>query len=388
MRVGESFSRATLADGQVRRILSAAGANDVGAVSFTGGEPMLVADDLVGWIIHAGRLGIPLIRTGTNGYLFRNPEEKRYARRVETFARRLADSPLRNFWISLDSYVPEVHEAMRGFSGLIEGIRRALPVFHALGLFPSANLGINRNVGGDLTRNLSPNGFSSTDSYLSAFYRTYLAAFRRFYRFAISLGFTMVNTCYPMSLGDEESEDGLDAVYAATAVSDIVRFTRAEKVLLFRALRKAIDEFRSRIRIFSPLSSLYALEMQYRGHPEMSMPCRGGIDFFFIDARDGSAYPCGYRGRECFGPYRAPMLPAPTAESCRRCDWECFRDPSELFGPVLEAAASPLKAASGIRKNPLRFRLWSRDLLYYRACHFFDGRRPPDFRRLARFSIR
>jgi MoaA/NifB/PqqE/SkfB family radical SAM enzyme len=386
MRVGEPYRRSTLEDAEVRRILSAAAANRVGAVSFTGGEPMLLFDRLIDWIDYAGQVGVPYIRTGTNGFFFRNPDSPDFDARVERAARRLAAVPLRNFWISLDSCYPEVHESMRGFSGVVEGIRRALPVFHAHGLYPSANLGINRNVGGDMTRHLTPGRFSSTTAYLDAFYRTYRVAFRRFYRLVIDLGFTMVNTCYPMSVGDPEAEGGLDAVYAATAVGDIVRFTAQEKVRLFRALREVIAEFRSRLRIFSPVASLHALERQYAGEPEKSVSCRGGIDFFFIDAKDGCAYPCGYRGKERFGPYRNPMPSASDVSDCRLCDWECFRDPSELFGPLLDAASSPARLVSKICKDPAHYKLWVKDLLYYRACNFFDGRKPPDFAQLRRFS--
>ena len=38
------------------------------------------------------------------------------------FAEALADTPLRNFWISLDSPFDAVHEQMRGFKGGVAGI--------------------------------------------------------------------------------------------------------------------------------------------------------------------------------------------------------------------------------------------------------------------------
>jgi hypothetical protein len=385
MRATEPFARSTLKDREVRRILKAAAANRISAVSFTGGEPMMLHEKVADWIDYAGRLGIRYIRTGTNGFFLRNPEAPGFAERVERIVRRLADTPLRNFWISLDSCIPAVHEKMRGFPDLVAGIQRALPVFHAHGIYPSANLGINRNVGGRLTRSLSPAAFSSSAGYLEAFYRTYRLALRRFYRFVIDMGFTMVNTCYPMSVSGDDSRLGLEAVYEATAVGDIVRFSYPEKVRLFRALREAITDFRPYLRIFSPMVSLYALEHQYSGRPSESTACRGGIEFFFIDAKDACTYPCGYRGKEPFGSYRSPMPLQPAGKDCRRCDWECFRDPSELFGPLL-LAASPLVLLSRIRKDPERIKLWFKDLLYYQACDFFDGRQPPNLRRLRRFS--
>jgi MoaA/NifB/PqqE/SkfB family radical SAM enzyme len=386
MRVGQPFARTSLSDAQVRHILDAAAENGVAAVSFTGGEPMLLFREVAGWIEHAAEKGIAYIRTGTNGFFFRNFNAPGFEEKIDGMACRLAAAGLRNFWISLDSCIPEVHEKMRGFDGVVEGIRRALPIFHAQGIYPAANLGINRNLGGSSTRNLSPAGFSSPDDYLEAFASAYRNALCRFYRFVIDLGFTMVNTCYPMSVGDEETKDGLEPVYAATAVDEVVRFSPAEKRRLFRTLREVIGIFRSQLRIFSPLVSLYALERQYAGTPEKSAPCRGGVDFFFVDAKDGNAYPCGYRGNESFGPYRASMPHAPADEACRRCDWECFRDPSELFWPLLAAVNRPLGLFADIIRDPFRFKLWAKDLLYYRACGFFNGRKPPDYRKLRWFA--
>ncbi|MCP4686817.1 MAG: hypothetical protein GY859_02140 [Desulfobacterales bacterium] len=45
---------------------------------------------------------------------------------------------------------------MRGFKGAIEGMARALPRLRAAGVYSSADLGVNRNMGGDgaaLSRN-------------------------------------------------------------------------------------------------------------------------------------------------------------------------------------------------------------------------------------------
>ncbi|MFO7635228.1 MAG: glycosyltransferase, partial [Caldilinea sp.] len=54
-------------------------------------------------------------------------------------------------------------------------------------------------------------------------------ALGRFYRFVETLGFTMVNTCYPMSVETATAADGLAPVYAATAADAVVRYRRAEK---------------------------------------------------------------------------------------------------------------------------------------------------------------
>jgi MoaA/NifB/PqqE/SkfB family radical SAM enzyme len=391
MRATESFTRSTLATDAIKRIIDAAASRGVQAISFTGGEPLLDLPRLVELIRYAGDAGIPYIRTGTNGFMFRHPEKPDFSNRVSCLVDQLANTSLRNFWISLDSAVDRVHEAMRGFPGVVAGIAEALPIFHQAGIYPAVNLGINRNVGGDATRRLHRNDFGSDRAYLDRFYALYSSAFERFYQRAIDLGFTMANTCYPMSIDLPECEQGLSAVYAATTVAEIVRFTPMEKQVLFRALIAVIRRFRSRIRIFSPLCSLEALIRQYG--PERSerstYGCRGGVDFFFVNAADGHTYPCGYRGNENLGrlwELDRHRLNPPPAVACRQCDWECFRDPSELFGPLLAAFSNPLGLLRRVADEPGGLATWAVDLSYYMACGLFNGRRPPDFRKLNRFS--
>jgi hypothetical protein len=269
----------------------------------------------------------------------------------------------------------------------VRGIEKALPIFHAHGIYPSANLGINRNMGGPQTRDLRPSDFNDRTAYLRAFARVYRQAFRRFYRHIIDLGFTMVNTCYPMSIGSGEAEERLHPVYAATAIGDVVRFSADEKATLFGALLDTIPRFRSRIRIFSPLCALYTLRRHYEGGASGQTDpvgnsggysCRGGLDFWFVDAKDGHAYPCGYRGGEDHGPFEEmPAATPKTASGCNLCDWECFRDPSELFGPLLEGLGSPMRLLKRLIRDPQFLRYWSQDIVYYRACGYFDGRQAP-----------
>lgn len=111
------------------------------------------------------------------------------------------------------------------------------------------------------------------------------------------------------------------------------------------------------------------------------------IDFFFIDAADGRTYPCGYRGAESLGSFTAHACRTPD-QACRRCDWECFRDPSELFGPLQELRRDPFGLIKNWRADSAFYRRWCQDLRYYDACDWFDGRLPPDFRRLARSNGR
>ncbi|KPJ77869.1 MAG: hypothetical protein AMJ54_06165 [Deltaproteobacteria bacterium SG8_13] len=387
MRVTERYRRSSLSMEKTRAIIDSAAARGIRAISFTGGEPLLLFSDLVEMIEYAAGAGIDYIRTGTNGYLFCDSDAAGFDTRVHRIAERLSRTSLRNFWISIDSAVPAVHENMRGFPGVIKGISKAVPIFHEHGIYPSANLGINRLVGG-------PGIPVATDSQLAAeptwqrSLLTYKNAFRRFYRFVSNLGFSIVNACYPMSIAADRSEGGLEVVYGANSQEQIVRFSRLEKGLLFKALQETIIEYRERIRIFSPLSSLYALHRQHSsGDGQPLYPCRGGIDFFFIDARDANTYPCGYRGSENLGKYwQLKKVSGAVAATCTRCDWECFRDPSELFGPLLAAFSQPGQLLRDCIRDWNRYRLWLSDIRYYKACDYFDGRRPLDSRRLSKFK--
>jgi len=385
MSTAHKFPRSKLAGDQIKRLIDAAAQKGVRVISFTGGEPLLFLDDLTEFIKYAGEAGIDYIRTGTNGFLFAQVKHHDFLSRIKKVAEKLAGVPLRNFWISLDSADPAVHENMRGLAGVIAGLEKALPVFHDHGLYPSANLGLNRCIGGNSDQALPFVSPSRPESDREDFYQKAEAALAKFFRFVIDLGFTMVNTCYPMNI--EEEQDGfLAPVYAATSASDLVSFNRLEKALLFKALFETVPKFRSKIRIFSPRTSLYALFRYYADEFTAAYPCRGGLDYFFIDCKDGDVYPCGYRGQENLGKYwDLDDRKLDHHAVCRQCDWECFRDPSELFGPVLQALADPLGLIKKIKQDGHYIKLWIEDLRYYRACDFFHGRKPPDDRRLKRF---
>lgn len=386
MRVTEKFTRSTLSADVVKRIIDAAAQRGVRVVSFTGGEPLLFLEDLVMFIKYAGEAGIDYIRTGTNGFMFANHHSANFQSKVKKIAEALAGTSLRNFWISIDSTIPSVHEKMRGFPGVIRGIEKALPIFHEYGIHPSANLGISRNVMGDMTKSFKEIPPVNEEDYLQTFYQAYKTAFKKFYQFVIELGFTIVSTCYPMSIGNNTVEGELKPVYSATSEDPIVQFDNRERALLFKALLETVPEFRSKIRLFSPLTSLYALYSQYADNFKVPYPCRGGIDFFFIDAKDGNTYPCGYRGNENLGKYWDMDWNALGHKAvCYNCDWECFRDPSELLGPFLYGISHPLDLLKKIKRDSYYFRLWIDDLRYYRASGFFNGRKPPDYSRLRGF---
>lgn len=374
MSADNSFARHSLDPEVVDRILDTVARLGMQAVSFTGGEPLLDLPRLTGMIRRAKKLGIPYIRTGTNGFIFQRHEAPDFRDRMRRTADELLESGIRNFWISLDSCDPDIHETNRGLPGVVRGMAKALPIFHESGLYPSVNLGINRLCGGRIQALHDPFDARS-------FRQGFAEAFRRFFTYATDLGFTIANCCYPMS--DEDL-----AVYQATSSDPFIRFSPEEKKAMLLALKDVVPEFRSRIRLFTPLSSPDALVRQGDGEAGQTYACRGGLDFFFVDATAGHAYPCGYRSAEDLGPFWE-LQDLPEGEpACRRCDWECFRDPSELLGPFGMALSNPLEVMRRFSSRPELPGIWFSDLRYYMACDFFDGTRPMRTEKLARFAPR
>lgn len=368
-----------------KKLIDHAAANHVQILSLTGGEPLLFLNDITELVSYAVKAGIRYVRTGTNGFLFRVPESRFFEYRIQRIAEELTKSGLRNLWISIDSCKPDVHEKMRGLPNVIKGIEKALPIFHTHGLYPSANLGINRNLGGGESPRLRE---LKGKDYYNYFFNEYLDGFDRFYHFVENLGFTSVNACYPMSIDKAEEKMRLKAGYTATSTNRIIRFSRKEKAWLFKALMTVIPGHRSRIRIFTPTCSLYALHRSYdQENMDAGYACRGGVDSIFIDVKNGAAFPCGYRAHDSLGDFtKLNMGNMPQHASCRKCDWECFRDPGNLFGPLLLGFSNPFKLIGKIMKDPVFYRLWLRDLRYFHTCRLFDGRQAPDYKKLSRFG--
>jgi MoaA/NifB/PqqE/SkfB family radical SAM enzyme len=372
MRVTNKIERKRIPVADIKIIIDAAVRRNVRSISFTGGEPLLFPDDLAEMIHYAKQAGIPMIRTGTNGFIFRNPDKKEFTPRLQRIAKKLYDSGLRNFWISIDSANSTLHEKMRGLPGVIDGIKKGLPIFHDAGLFPTANMGINRNMAGWLTAGINRQNYSSENVYLKIFFERFQKGFECFIRSVIGMGFTMVSFCYPMSV-DNGKTTGLEPVYAATSNSQIVTFDAMEKAQIFNALRLATKQFRTQIRIFTPQCALYSLSRQYAEKTDHTYPCRGGRDYFFIGSGDALSYPCGYRGKEALGKFEEGKRS--TVTNCRLCDWECFRDPSELFGPIHQFLSKPLKLLQKLKKDQDFFKYWMEDIRYYLDCDLLNGRK-------------
>lgn len=384
MRRSNSIARHTLSKDRVKQLIDNAAEAGVQSLSFTGGEPLLFLDDIVELIHYASSAGIPYIRTGTNGFFLSGPDNSKFETKVNGIAEKLASTNLYTFWMSLDSAIPEDHEQLRGLPGIVKGMEMALPIFHSHGIFPSVNLGINRATGG-----VNNQPFLS-ELGRQQFERSFQRAFEKFYTFVESIGFTIVNACYPMSDESENScgtvDEALDSsLYGAASSDSMISFSDEEKELIFKALFNTIPKFRGKLRIFSPRCSLYSLQKKFQGHDKPLYSCRGGTDFFFVESNKGDIYPCGY--------FNEPINNIPdltkriaNPKECDRCEWECFRDPSDLLGPFAEFFTKPATLIKKMVKDPGFYKILQEDLRYYRACNFFDGRQPPDFGKMQRFS--
>jgi hypothetical protein len=379
MRRSENIKRYKLDKNYVKKLIESAAEKGVKSLSFTGGEPLLFLDDIVELTHHATRAGIPYIRTGTNGFFFRRSHRPDFTDRIQAIAEKLAATDLYTFWISLDSAVAADHEQMRGMAGMVEGLEKALPIFHSYGIYPAVNLGINRATGGKGKQPYLVNMSSEQ------FQESFQTAFSSFYSFVHSLGFTMVNACYPMSSAASQPQGINATLYGAASSNSLVTFSRPEKALIFKALFETIPKFRGKLRIFSPRCSLYSLIRKFNDNKNALFPCRGGTDFFFVECEKGKIYPCGYRDDH---QEDLPHLIQRFGDivDCDLCEWECFRDPSDLLGPFADIFSHPRQLFGKILHEPRFFSLLFEDLRYYQACRFFNGRQPPEHKSMAGFA--
>lgn len=372
MRMTERFERTKMDCDSAKRIIDIAAQRGVKALSVTGGESLRYLDEILELLKYAKAAGINVTSTGTNGHLFAYPYRPDYLNRITEAAERLAESGIYAFWINIDSADPVVHQRMSGLPDVMDGIEIALPIFHDHGIYPSANLWINKNIGG-LSQASSSNPFR--------FFAFYRKAFQKFFNLAIDLGFTIASVCHPMHRG-ENNRNGPDAC-GATTVTDMARYTSAEKELVIKALFYTIPEFRHRIRILSPRSSLLSLMRHYAGGDNTGHHFTGAADHLFVDGRDANFYSSGYQGDEHDrtlwhpGPAQIDQWPL-----CRKNYRECLRDPSEMIRFMISLFTSPHLIYGEMLQDDEFNKLWMEDFRYFRDCDFFDCSKAPDFRKL------
>ena len=379
-----SFRRSKLDPVFVRRVLEMAASRGCLSVSLTGGEPLLFKAQLFELLGYARSLGIRYTRTGTNGFVFCEGRRRDTEQRTIELARAIRRANVYTFWISLDSADPRVHEAARGLPGVVQGIRRALPLMHHFNVYPSANLGLNRRMGLNEIPVLSSCVASASMSQAEVFSGHVKQALREFFDSVIDIGFTTANICYPMSFDNED----VKAAYRATATASVVSFSDEERRLLYQTLAQVIQEYRGRIRIFTPLSSLSAIAGQQEAGNNGPHPCRGGIDYYYLSAADRLLYPCGFRGGEPIGsPLDESSWKGRKEEVCLLCDWECFRDPSQMVWPFVSATRHPRKALRWFVGRGFQEKIWRQDWRYYAACGYYTSEAAPKWEDLRRFEV-
>ena len=94
MRADNEFTRSKLDDELVRRILQTAASRGVMSVSLTGGEPLLYERQVFELLAYARNVGIPLTRTGTNGFMFRHHRSPGFEDRVTRLADKISNTGL------------------------------------------------------------------------------------------------------------------------------------------------------------------------------------------------------------------------------------------------------------------------------------------------------
>lgn len=369
MSAKNRFPRTALRVDAVKKLLDRLAERGVLAVSFTGGEPLLHPEAVARCASHARSVGMASVRTGSNGFFLRGSDRPDFADKVGRLADLLLENGLTNFWLSLDSADTAFHEKHRGLSGVVRGMARGLPVFARHGLHPAANLCVNRRMGG---RDLDTRGMDA-QTLRAHYYKD----FALYFAHVLELGFCSVNICHPMT---PQVCDPAQTVYQAASEADFITFRPEEQAPLYQALLDAVTDFRKRLQIFTPRSTLLSMIRHRQGQGFAGYGCRGGMDFFFVDSAGMDAFPCGYRGGEKLTAILEGSPKADTGlEPCTRCDWECFRDPSHLFGPLLDLFSNPLGLVGRFARDPRWARFWLGDVLYLRSCNWFDARRTPRY---------
>lgn len=280
---GKGGKRTSVDYSTAQRVLDVLGARNWKIISFTGGDP-LMNPDLFQIIRYAADNGF-ITRTGTNGWLL-----------DEKTVYKLVFSGIRNFWISIDSEVPEKHEKNRGLPGLFERLRKVIPLLKLNNVKVNAAVPINKLIGN----------------------------YRELLDFLSELGLDRVAFCYPMTT--------MDASYGGAADSELVDFTPTE---LKQVINEILDIKKSigQKRIINPVEGLKDVIYRQEG-AKSKYPCLGGYKFFYLDW-NLTLFRCAVLA-ENYGSVLKLGNREFTYSECDQCHWQCFRDPGIYYHPLIK----------------------------------------------------
>lgn len=193
-------------------------------------------------------------------------------------------------------------------------MEKALPLFHDRGIYPSVNLGLNRNLTQATMGLPAPDAEALESPENSPFFRAFSKGFSQFYQQAVNMGFTIANACYPMSISPRE-KSRLDAVYAATSRDRAVCFTPMEKALVYKALMLTIPKYRSKLRIFSPSLHWTASTGSIRGRKPPPLPAGAALTFSTSAVPTATPIPAATEAATTWVPSRRWMSMARTSKA-------------------------------------------------------------------------
>jgi len=370
---------------KIKRIIDAASKQGVMTISFFGGELLNSLTLIQKAASYAVKAGIPFIQIDTTGRSLLPPYTSNYDD-LTVVAERLAISEIRNIWFTLYGDVKSAGNSQWNDSPMRKTMERFIPLLHSYGIYPSVRLRLTTNISsGYETKSCFSLIPLSRERYLEILQYDYRVGISNLLRHISDLGFTTMGYAYPISTFPADSENGhsgdldLDFSYG---------LQRDQKRIIVQTLIQIVQELRWKIRTTTPLSSLFLLDRQLENTDRRVSTCRGGIDYFYVDSRNGRTHPCPQRSNENLGIYwhHNHGNSASIKKECSYCDWAQFTNPSALFHPLIELCSNPLQMYPSVKSDIEFYRLWFEDIRYFNVCDWFNGRKPPDMTRLARYS--
>jgi hypothetical protein len=341
----------------IKMIIRCSSLNEFETLTFVGDEMMFDIEEFLELVEFADINGIKNIKTGFNEKIFSEYEEDYYERKIGDIAKKISLSPLKTLYINIDSINSKIHEERKGMLGIINGIVKAIPIFHEFGIYPCATMNITQYLGGEDTIGLNIYKVGEKE-----YYNIYKNVFRQYLNYIIDLGFTMVN------LGYEISED-----------KSI--FSKSEKLAILKALYDILPEYRHRIRIHLPRCAIYSVIKAMENNSKFHM-CRAGCDFFYINTENEIVSPCIYKKKEDLGEFYDIEFENVERINCSYNNWGCLSTEAEFFGAMTETSKNISSCMMDILEPGKYMKLCKEDANYYKKCDFFDGRKPLNYKKL------